>query len=488
MARRRGRRGANGRRRAEGQPQPSAAAIDRLDGCTLAVVADFCSLRDCCALRHRVSKRTSQQLAPADASEAFARARVLRLVERWWRATLLPCEQQTDGPPTTYRSRHWAQGHSRHGRWFSYQNFMHHLHVLLRARRVRTLRLGGLPAFYEYSGREQDAIITSGGSTLTVLRQYPIQPACLHGLKHLERLRKLVQKKVAQHISVAGPAFSTVKFLRRFSQQRFSEFLALDKALRRGTQRPRDCLVGPWRFLEQSLTRDYCPCCDRFRDQRRPEFHGGTTRRGPEPCPACELMPWARALKRYRLTPEQLPRDTAGAVTWHRRRRMLKYFRVPMVLRRRAEEVALRVWGDDGDRRAARATARAKKKRRRRQRDAAARRKAHTKVRGSGSLSGGIPQFGDTVAVWSFGSRLERRAEGAGDSEVAGSGPLRGLTKSPRDHILVAERVPPPSSLSGQSTHGLRGGSTPFGVGSLLHAHTGETLVEAPRHQARDCR
>ena len=87
----------------------------------------------------------------------------------------------------------------------------------------------------------------------------------LHGLKHLERLRKLVQKKVAQHISVAGPAFSTVKFLRRFSQQRFSEFLALDKALRRGTQRPRDCLVGPWRFLEQSLTRDYCPCCDRFR-------------------------------------------------------------------------------------------------------------------------------------------------------------------------------------------------------------------------------
>ena len=424
MARRRGRRGATGRRRAEGQPQPSAAAIDRLDGCTLAVVADFCSLRDCCALRHRVSKRTSQQLAPADASEAFARARVLRLVERWWRATLLPCEQQTDGPPTTYRSRHWAQGHSRHGRWFSYQNFMHHLHVLLRARRVRTLRLGGLPAFYEYSGREQDAIITSGGSTLTVLRQYPIQPACLHGLKHLERLRKLVQKKVAQHISVAGPAFSTVKFLRRFSQQRFSEFLALDKALRRGTQRPRDCLVGPWRFLEQSLTRDYCPCCDRFRDQRRPEFHGGTTRRGPEPCPACELMPWARALKRYRLTPEQLPRDTAGAVTWHRRRRMLKYFRVPMVLRRRAEEVAQRVWGDDGDRRAARATARAKKKRRRRQRDAAARRKAHTKVRGSGSLSGGIPQFGDTVAVWSFGSRLERRVEGAGASMLPSeSGP-----------------------------------------------------------------
>jgi len=96
-----------------------------------------------------------------------------------------------------------------------------------------------------------------------------------------------------------------------------------------------------------------------------------------------------------------------------------------MVLRRRAEEVARRVWGDDGDRRAARATARAKKKRRRRQRDAAGRRKAHTKVRGSGSLSGGIPQFGDTVAVWSFGSRLERRVEGAGDSEVAGSGPLR---------------------------------------------------------------
>ena len=427
MARRRGRRGANGRRRAEGQPQPSAAAIDRLDGCTLAVVADFCSLRDCCALRHRVSKRTSQQLAPADASEAFARARVLHLVERWWRATLLPCEQQTDGHPTTYRSRHGPEGHSRHGRWFSYQNFMHHLHVLLRARKVRTLRLGGLPAFYEYSGREQDAIITSGGSALTVLRRYPIRPASLKGLDHLERLRKLVKKKVLQHISVAGPVFSTNKFLRRFSQQRFSEFLVLDKALRRGTQRPRNCLVGPWRFLEQSLTRDYCPCCDRFRDQRRPEFHGGTTRRGPEPCPACEVMPWARALKRYRLTPEQLPRDTAGAVTWHRRisadtafrsgpRDQPKYFRVPMVLRRRAEEVAQRVWGDDGDRRAARATARAKKKQRRRQRDAAARRKAHTKVRGSGSLSGGIPQFGDTVAVWSFGSRLERRVEGAGAS------------------------------------------------------------------------
>ena len=454
MARRRGSRGANRRRRAaEGQPQPSAA-IDRLDGCTLAVVADFCSLQDCCALRHRISKRTSQQLAPADASEAFARARVLRLVERWWRATLLPDEQQTtDGPRTYYYSRRGARGsarfsssaaaeqpgqaYSRNRKEFSYRNFLHHLHVLLRARSVRTLRLGGLPAFYEYSGREQDAIITSGGSTLRfVLRRYPIRPASLKGLDHLERLRKLVKKKVLQAISVGGSAFSTVRFLRRFSQQRFSEFLALDKALRRGTQRPRDCLVGPWRFLEQSLTRDYCPCCDRFRDQRRPEFHGGTTRRGPEPCPACELMPWARALKRYRLTPEQLPRDTAGAVTWHRRNyfgwepgnfsgRQPKYFRVPMVLRRRAEEVARRVWGDDGDRRAARATARAKKKRRRRQRDAAARRKAHTKVRGSGSLSGGIPQFGDTVAVWSIGSRLERRVEGAGDSEVAGSGSLR---------------------------------------------------------------
>ena len=88
MARRRGRRGANGRRRAEGQPQPSAAAIDRLDGCTLAVVADFCSLRDCCALRHRISKRTSQQLASADESEVFARARVLRRVAVWWQATL----------------------------------------------------------------------------------------------------------------------------------------------------------------------------------------------------------------------------------------------------------------------------------------------------------------------------------------------------------------------------------------------------------------
>ena len=137
----------------------------------------------------------------------------------------------------------------------------------------------------------------------------------------------------------------------------------------------------------------------------------------------------------HMLSPEQMPRDTAGAVTWHRRisadtafrsgpRDQPKYFRVPMVLRCRAEEVAQRVWGDDRDRRAARARARAKKKRRRRQRDAAARRKAHTKVRGSGSLSGGIPQFGDTVAVWSFGSRLERRVEGAGASMLPSeSGP-----------------------------------------------------------------
>ena len=53
--------------------------------------------------------------------------------------------------------------------------------------------------------------------------------------------------------------------------------------------------------------------------------------------------------------------------------------------------------------------------------------------------------------------------------------------------LVAAERRPPPSSLSGQSTHALRGGSTPFGVGSLLHAHTGETLVERASSTARAC-
>ena len=55
-----------------------------------------------------------------------------------------------------------------------------------------------------------------------------------------------------------------------------------------------------------------------------------------------------------------------------------KYFRVPMVLRRRAEEVARRVWGDDGDRRALRDGAR-EEEAAATAADAAARRKAHTK-------------------------------------------------------------------------------------------------------------
>ena len=167
-----------------------------------------------------------------------------------------------------------------------------------------------------------------------------------------------------------------------FRRQRFSEFLALDKALRRGTQRPRGCLVGPWRFLEQSLSRDYCPCCDRWHDQCGPEFHFRTTRRGGDLCPSCDLIPWVGALKLYRLTREQLP----SSVTWHRKMyRTLapndSFSCVPMVLRSRAEEVARMVWGED-EGRAARAKTRAHKKRRRRQRDAAVKRKSYNKVRG----------------------------------------------------------------------------------------------------------
>ena len=56
--------------------------LPRLDANSLSCVADFCSLRDCCVLRHRISKCTSKQLASADESEVFARARVLRRVAR----------------------------------------------------------------------------------------------------------------------------------------------------------------------------------------------------------------------------------------------------------------------------------------------------------------------------------------------------------------------------------------------------------------------
>ena len=270
MARRRGRRGSNGRRRAEGQPQPSAAAIDRLDGCTLAVVADFCSLRDCCVLRHRISKRTSQQLAPADASEAFARARVLRLVERWWRATLLLNEHCED-TVLSWVTRYGKKNH-----------IAHQLRVLLRARHVRTLRLGGLAAFYEYSlaAAERGVQLRWNGPRMDLVPR----PSCLRGLNVLETLRKMGLQKSRNVMDIYHPTTfiggCAESFYHCFRHQRFSEFLALDKALRRGTQRPRGCLVGPWRFLEQSLCRHHCFRCNRFLDQRRPEFHSRTTRRG----------------------------------------------------------------------------------------------------------------------------------------------------------------------------------------------------------------
>ena len=379
MARRRGRRGANGRRRAEGQPQPSAAAIDRLDGCTLAVVADFCSLRDCCALRHRISKRTSQQLASADESEVFARARVLQRVAAWWKVTLwsdvpeyVPVPEQSEGNPLGCLTRKGNLNHIRH-----------QLRVLLRARHVRTMRLGGLQAFCQYAVIAMTRMIYNAGGEAADLErelmEFPVRPGSLESLNTLEDTRKYVLRLMDEAEVFNRPALKQF-YLLFFHCQRFSEFLALDKALRRGTQRPRDCLVGPWRFLEQSLSRDYCPCCDRFRNQRRPEFHFRTTRRGEDKCPSCDMIGWADALKRYRLTREQLPR---GSVTWHRKATRSGFFRVPMVPRSRAEAVARQVWGDDWEGRIARAKTRAQKKKRRRQRDAVAKRKSYNEVRGT---------------------------------------------------------------------------------------------------------
>jgi len=379
MARRRGRRGANGRRRAEGQPQPSAAAIDRLDGCTLAVVADFCSLQDCCALRHGISKRMSQQLASADESEVFARARVLRRVAVWWQATLwsdvaeyVPVPEQSEGNLLGCLTRKGNLNHIRH-----------QLRVLLRARHVRTLRLGGLQAFCQYAVIAMTRMIYNAGGEAADLErelmEFPVRPGSLESLNTLEDTRKYVLRLMDEAEVFNRPALKQF-YLLFFHCQRFSEFLALDKALRRGTQRPRDCLVGPWRFLEQSLSRDYCPCCDRFRNQRRPEFHFRTTRRGDDKCPSCDMIGWADALKRYRLTREQLPR---GSVTWNRKATRSGFFRVPMVPRSRAEAVARQVWGDDWEGRIARAKTRAQKKKRRRQRDAVAKRKSYNEVRGT---------------------------------------------------------------------------------------------------------
>ena len=93
------------------------------------------------------------------------------------------------------------------------------------------------------------------------------------------------------------------------------------------------------------------------------------------------MIPWHKALKRYRLTPAQLP----GVDSWTRRRIMWcrrhngHFSYVPMVRQADAEAAHRRAWAR-GD--AERAKTRAKKKKRRRQRDAAVRRKAYNEVRG----------------------------------------------------------------------------------------------------------
>ena len=348
--------------------------LPRLDANSLSCVADFCSLQDCCALRHRISKRTSQQLAPADESEVFARARVLQRVAEWWQATLW---SPGAGPGVAIPEQHEDNPLTSLTRGGSLNHIWHQLRVLLRARHVRTLRLGGLQAFHQYSVIAIGKLIENDAVERRLM-EFPVRPGSLSGLDPLEDARKHVLRLCDERLlhPTDSQYYSTY-----FRQQRFSEFLALDKALRCGTQRPRDCLVGPWQFLEQSLTRDYCPCCNRFRNQRRPEFHFRTTRRGEDKCPSCDMIGWADALKRYRLTREQLPR---GSVTWNRKLTTKSgFFRVPMVPRSCAEAVARQVWGDDWEGRIARAKTRAQKKKRRRQRDAAAKRRSYNEVRGA---------------------------------------------------------------------------------------------------------
>ena len=85
---------------------------------------------------------------------------------------------------------------------------MHQLRVLLRASKSAHARLGGLPALANTAVASKRLIYNSDlDSDLPGTGESnPIQPGCLHGLKHLEDLRKLVQKKVAQHMdSRPGP-------------------------------------------------------------------------------------------------------------------------------------------------------------------------------------------------------------------------------------------------------------------------------------------
>ena len=148
MARRRGRRRGGGGTAA---PARLPVGLPRLDANSLSCVADFCSLQDCCALRHRISKRTSQQLASADESEVFARARVLRRVALWWHATtehfVARTKNWTSAPDSEVKEFCWRRslvnGKER-------TTLARQLHTLLRARRTRTLRLGGLRDYYYF--------------------------------------------------------------------------------------------------------------------------------------------------------------------------------------------------------------------------------------------------------------------------------------------------------------------------------------------------
>ena len=413
MARRRGRRRGGGGTAA---PARHPVGLPRLDANSLSCVADFCSLRDCCALRHRISKRTSQQLASADESEVFARARVLRRVALWWHATtqhfVARNKNWISKPGSELTEYCWRRalvnGKER-------TSLARQLHTLLRARRVRTLRLGGLRDYYYYivdASRLIENLAQTSYTPQAPWSSYSRGPF-FDRISRAEYDRKVF-------VEICGWDFTTGResereklkidmqksYVRCFSHQQFSEFLALDTAIRRGTQRPRASLTRPWLFLDRSLSRDYCPRCNRFRDQRKPSFHPRTTRRGGLPCSFCEMMPWSKALKRYRLTPAQLP----CGPTWHRyipakreaidggspwRPRNIgarhisdkRWVRVPMVNKCRAEEAARRVWGEDAQARAARAKTRAAKRKRRRQRARATRPKEKDQVRGlAGSL------------------------------------------------------------------------------------------------------
>ena len=321
MARRRSRRRSGGGTAA---PSRQPVGLPRLDANSLSCVADFCSLRDCCALRHRISKRTSQQLASADESEVFARARVLRRVALWWHATtqhfVARNKNWISKPGSELTEYCWRRalvnGKER-------TSLARQLHTLLHARRVRTLRLGGLRDYYYYIVDASRLIENLAQTSYTPLAPWSFYsvPPFFDRISLAEHDRKALVDIIDFDFTTGRESYAeklkndmNKSYARCFSHQQFSEFLALDTAIRRGTQRPRASLTRPWLFLDRSLSQDYCPQCNRFRDQRKPSFHPRTTRRGGLPCSFCEMEPWSKALKRYRLTPEQLPRGP----TWHR--------------------------------------------------------------------------------------------------------------------------------------------------------------------------